>query len=214
MTTQTSENLNLPNGKLAMWLFLATEVMFFTGLLATCMLLREAAPVPGPGLSPWPAHETVHVQPWLGAINTVLLICSSLCVLLSHRALLANQAGKARRWLGLTLLLGAAFLGVKGFEYAGKFQLGLLPGKIGESVNGLSPQREKLLQENGLSYVRDVQERLRALTATVKPEDLKTPPKEIQAAHALLQLTLDGKDEKNSYLRPLTPGNWGTRSIG
>jgi len=208
---QSTTNLPISNGKLAMWLFLATEIMFFTGMLATCMLLRESARVPGPGIAAWPTPKTVHLEPWIGAINTVILISSSLLALFSIQELRAGNQSKATRFLGATILLGVVFLGIKATEYRSKFEHGLLPGKIGECVGGLTPENEKLLLPNGVAYVRKVQEKLRAITQGVTPENLPAQKEEVKKCHALLQLTLDSKDSKNDYIRPLTPGQLGDK---
>ena len=61
----------LPNGKLAMWIFLATEIMFFTGLIGTYIVLRFGQPTEA---NPWPTPHDVHLIEALGAINTAVLI--------------------------------------------------------------------------------------------------------------------------------------------
>ena len=211
VSENNTTNLPISNGKLAMWLFLATEVMFFTGLLATCMLLRESAPFPGTGIPHWPDQKTVHVQPWLGAVNTVILICSSLFILLSINALKAHKASSSLFFLGTSLILGTVFLGVKAFEYNGKFEHGIIPGNIGECLPGMSVQREKLLQQNGLAYVRKVQAQLRIICVGVTNDNLKDQSDIIKNAYALYLLTLDGKDSQNDYMRPLSPAQLGEK---
>ena len=56
--------LNLSNGKLAMWMFLGTEIMFFVGLIGTYIILRNGQP-----RSAWPTPEQVHLVEWIGADN-------------------------------------------------------------------------------------------------------------------------------------------------
>jgi len=211
VTETYSTNLPISNGKLAMWLFLATEVMFFTGLLASCMLLRESAPNPGPNIPYWPDHKTVHIDPWLGAFNTVILISSSLAVLFAIKTLKSGKAAFANMLLGFTLLLGTTFLVIKGFEYKGKFEHGLLPGQIGESLPNMSTSRDKLLQQNGLAYIRTVQQKLRIITNGVTQDNLKDQPPLIQKSFLLYSLTLDDKDENKAYIRPLSPGQVGEK---
>src|SRR5437773_67893 len=58
--------LPLPHGKLAMWLFLVTEIMFFTGLIGTYILLRSGTPS---AYEPWPTPHDVH-PPRQGAART------------------------------------------------------------------------------------------------------------------------------------------------
>ena len=192
VSENTTTNLPISNGKLAMWLFLATEVMFFTGLLATCMLLKESAPLPGAGIPNWPNQKT-------------------LAILLSINALKAHKVSSSLFFLGTSLILGTVFLGVKGFEYKGKFSHGIIPGNIGECLPGMSLQREKLLQQNGLAYVRKVQTQLRIICAGVTNDNLKDQSDVIKNAYGLYQLTLDGKDSQNDYMRPLSPAQVGEK---
>ncbi len=114
--------LPLPNGKVCLWLFLSTEIMFFAGLIGTYIVLRF-------GSNRWPQPHDVHIEEFLGAINTFFLICSSLSIVLCYEATRANKSGQAKIWLLATLLLGCVFLGIKGVEYRGKFVHGIYPQK-------------------------------------------------------------------------------------
>src|SRR5215475_16195326 len=97
--------LPLSNGKLAMWFFLVTEIMFFTGLIGAYIVLRQSAPHRG-GVSLWPAPHDVHLAEWAGAVNTFVLICSSLTIVLAHWALGKGDVRKATRYVAITLALG------------------------------------------------------------------------------------------------------------
>ena len=66
---------------------------------------------------------------WLGAINTAVLLTSSLTMALSVRAAQTNDSRGAARLLGWTILLGSIFLGIKAYEYRHKFEETLVPGK-------------------------------------------------------------------------------------
>jgi cytochrome c oxidase subunit 3 len=112
--------LPMGNSKLIVWLFLSTEIMFFAGLIGTYIVLRFGAPV-------WPKTHEVHLSEPIGAFNTFVLICSSVTVVLSLEAARKNDAGMAKLWLLLTLLLGSVFLGVKMYEYNAKFAHGIYP---------------------------------------------------------------------------------------
>jgi cytochrome c oxidase subunit 3 len=151
--------LPLPNAKLAIWLFLVTEITFFTAIIGTYMLLRNGQPTDS---TPWPAPHDVHLVEWIGAGNTFVLICSSLTVVLCHWFLheakkeadtIKRQAlvKKAVLCLGTTLALGCVFLVVKAFEYKAKFEHHILPGQIYELKND-GPQSYK--------FVRHVREQL------------------------------------------------------
>jgi len=116
--------LPLGRGKLCLWLFLSTEIMFFAGLIGTYIVLRFGAP---PGS--WPTPHEVHLQEYVGAFNTFVLICSSVTIVLALEASKQNQAGLSKFWMVLTFLLGSVFLGVKAYEYNEKFKHGIYPTK-------------------------------------------------------------------------------------
>ncbi|MFM8707146.1 MAG: heme-copper oxidase subunit III [Planctomycetia bacterium] len=120
LTLQYQPGLPLTRGKLIMWLFLSTEIMFFAALLGSYVVLRFGAPV-------WPKPHHVHLSEPIGAFNTFVLICSSVTIVLALEAARANKAGLAKLWMLLTLLLGTLFLGVKAYEYQAKFSHGIYP---------------------------------------------------------------------------------------
>jgi cytochrome c oxidase subunit III len=110
-------------GRLGMWIFLATEILFFGGMFTAYTIYRELHLA---------AFETgsrlLEVQ--FGATNTVVLICSSLTMALAIRA---AQTGKKKGtiifWLILTMILGAAFLGLKlRFEWYHDYVEHIVPG--------------------------------------------------------------------------------------
>lgn len=111
------------NGKLAIWLFLSTEIMFFTALIGTYIVLRF-----GVEAGTWPAPQDVKIVEWLGAINTFVLICSSATIVFAMEAARRNLPSTAKKWLAGTFLLGCLFLGVKAYEYKSKFDHGIYPG--------------------------------------------------------------------------------------
>ena len=120
----------MPTSKLAMWLFLGTEIMFFAGLLGAYIVLRFGQ---APGV--WPTPHDVHLVEWMGAVNTFVLICSSVTVVLAHSALLKGNVGRAITMIFLTLALGCVFLGIKAVEYRAKIDHRLLPSQVRETVN-------------------------------------------------------------------------------
>lgn len=105
---------------LGMWVFLASEALFFGGLMLTYAYYR--ATNSGAFL-----RGSLRLDLVLGAANTAVLLASSFTMAL---AVDAAQGGRRRRLVALllaTALLGTAFLGVKAIEYAHKFDAGLLP---------------------------------------------------------------------------------------
>ncbi len=109
--------------KLGMWIFLAQEILFFSGLFMAYIALRFFYPDTFLG-----AHE--HLSVPLGALNTAVLLTSSLTMALAVRSTQLGEQRKVLRFLLLTLLLSAVFLLVKYFEYSHKFHAGLLPGRF------------------------------------------------------------------------------------
>ncbi len=106
---------------IGMWVFLATEVMFFGGMFTGYALYRST-------YTQAFADASNHLDVWLGSINTAVLIFSSFTMALAvHSAELGNRKALAG-FLLLTILLGSVFLGIKFTEYYSKFEEHLLPG--------------------------------------------------------------------------------------
>lgn len=118
-----SMGLPITNAKLAMWLFLATEIMFFSGLIGAYIVLRFGSPV-------WPTTKDVHLVEAYGAINTFVLICSSVSVVLAHAALVDGKIAKAVWCILITLVLAGVFLVIKAIEYNAKYHHHILPGWV------------------------------------------------------------------------------------
>lgn len=110
------------SAKLGMWIFLLTEILLFGGLFCAYTIFRSWNPDMF-----YNAHKYLDVS--LGAINTVVLISSSVTMALAIRALQINNKKQALILLASTLVLASIFLVVKYFEYSHKFHLGQLPGK-------------------------------------------------------------------------------------
>jgi cytochrome c oxidase subunit III len=113
-TVEPRPDSGLANGKLGIWLFLASEVMLFGALFSTYILLRV-------GAVEWP-HGELSIK--LGAINTVILICSSVTMVMAWASLKLNNFAKGRLYLLITIVLAAVFLVNKYFEYADHFARG------------------------------------------------------------------------------------------
>ncbi len=110
-------------GTLGMWIFLVTEIMFFGGMFLAYTLYRSKFPEAF-------ASASNHLDITLGAVNTGVLILSSLTMAL---AVYFTQTGKQRPQilcLVLTLALGLTFLGIKAVEYHDKYEDRLIPGHL------------------------------------------------------------------------------------
>ncbi len=116
-TVEERPDTGLTNGKLGIWLFLASEVMLFGALFSTYIILRVGAPE-------WP-HGELNI--WLGAINTVILISSSVTMVMAWASLKMNDWGKHRIYLISTFVLAGLFLVNKYFEYSAHFATGEYP---------------------------------------------------------------------------------------
>lgn len=112
-TTEIREDTGLYNGKVGMWLFLASEVMLFGALFSAYVLLRIGA-----WEGEWP-HGLLNIP--IGAFNTLVLITSSLTVATSWTALKMGNFQLYRRLQMVTLVCAAVFLAIKGWEYSEKF---------------------------------------------------------------------------------------------
>jgi cytochrome c oxidase subunit 3 len=180
LTLSYHPGLPLPNAKLFMWLFLSTEIMFFAGLIGTYIVLRFGAPA-------WPRAHDVHLSEIVGFFNTIVLIVSSVTVVLALEAARQNKASQAKVFVIATLLLGATFLGIKLYEYAGKFSHGVYPAL----------PRSRMYEKADVYYASAVKLRLQAvqssnsatLAALIDDESKGAAPRE------------DLKEEAQSRLR-------------
>jgi hypothetical protein len=107
-TVEERPDSGLANGKLGIWLFLASEVMLFGALFSTYIILRMGAPE-------WP-HGELNVP--LGTVNTIILIGSSMTMVMAWASLKLHDWSKHRLYLILTVVLALVFLVNKYFEYA------------------------------------------------------------------------------------------------
>ena len=125
-TTSVKMGIPISRAKLGMWLFLGTEIMFFTAFIGTYIVCFFGSPG-------WPTdtHQT-HINIAAGGINTFVLILSSYFVVVAHEAMGSRDFAKARKFLMLTMALAFVFLGIKTYEYNGKFDHNILPGEIAE----------------------------------------------------------------------------------
>jgi len=108
-------------GRMGMWWFLASEIVIFGGALVCYLLSRWHHP-------DW-AESAAHTNEVIGLINTVVLLTSSLTMVLAHDAIHHAQPKRALRLMGVTVLLGVCFLGLKALEYTHEIQEGYTPLK-------------------------------------------------------------------------------------
>src|SRR5438270_5368244 len=108
--------------RLGMWLFLSTEVLLFVGLCVAYSVYTYSFP------HAWAAAGR-HSEICAGTTNTFVLITSSLTVALAIHFVREEKPRVAALLLGVTLLFGLVFMGIKSIEYWNHFHEGALPGK-------------------------------------------------------------------------------------
>jgi cytochrome c oxidase subunit 3 len=120
---------------LGMWVFLATEVMFFGGMFACYFVYRH-----------WYlqafASASNHLDVLLGGINTAVLICSSFTMALAVHSAETSRRKPLINFLLLTTVLGLVFLGIKFYEYHTKFEEHLVPGSSFKFEDSLAQPAE------------------------------------------------------------------------
>lgn len=110
-------SLGVDNRKLGVWTLLGSEAVFFSALITTYIIMRGRS-VTGP----YP-HATLNVT--LTAVNTFVLICSSLTMVTALATIQRGDTARLPRWLIATMLLGLAFLGGQATEFTLLMKQGL-----------------------------------------------------------------------------------------
>lgn len=116
-TVEARPDTGLYNGKLGLWLFLASEVMLFGALFSAYVILRTGNP-------DWVQHP-MNVP--LATLNTMVLITSSVTVVMAWASLRLGDFAKFRMFFGATLACAAGFMVIKAIEYNAEFSQGLYP---------------------------------------------------------------------------------------
>jgi heme/copper-type cytochrome/quinol oxidase subunit 3 len=118
-TMDRGEMSDVPSGKMGVWWFLASEIMVFGGLIACYLLLRLAS-------DGW-AETAAYVSLQLAALNTFVLLTSSLTMVLAFAAADHRDRRGVVVFLTLTVLLGLVFLSIKAYEYRTELAHGFTP---------------------------------------------------------------------------------------
>ena len=99
----------IPTGRLAVWWVIGSETVILGGLILSYLMHRLAN-------DEWAAHSA-NTNTTIGAINTFVLLTSSLTAVLGHKAAEEGNGPKAANMLLFTCLGGATFAGIKAFEW-------------------------------------------------------------------------------------------------
>ncbi len=121
MNDEPRSSVGIHPSRLFLLLFLSTEAMFFVALIGSYLIFRVAAG------ADWPTRSEVHLSLALGTLNTAILLLSSFTMSRCVAAVGSGRSPTAKRLLLGTMLLGSAFLGIKGIEYSTKIEHGLYP---------------------------------------------------------------------------------------
>ncbi len=106
-------------GKVGVWWFLASEIMLFGGLIVSFVVFRL-------GSAGWHG-EAAHLNIPIGAINTFVLLTSSMTMVQAFAMAERGNPRGLRICLGLTILFGLTFLGIKAIEYTSEIRAGFTP---------------------------------------------------------------------------------------
>jgi cytochrome c oxidase subunit 3 len=172
------------SAKLGMWAFLLTEVLFFSGLFCAYAVYRRNYPEVF-----YDGHHFLNTT--LGAVNTVVLLFSSLTMAIAVRCAQLNQRIGLITCLGITLLCAFIFLGIKYTEYKVKWDHHMVPGQAkleaafgiagegdhgGQLAPGQPPPRGFQPGEHGRQYIED------KLRKADKKEGLRPPSETVYQA--------------------------------
>lgn len=113
-TTRSATGIS--TGKLAVWWLIASEIVIFGGVLGSYLMHRIGHPE-------W-ASQAAHTNTVFGAVNTFVLLTSSLFAVMAHQAADQKDGKKAAKFLYLTTLGAVIFLCIKAVEWTGEIQHG------------------------------------------------------------------------------------------
>jgi heme/copper-type cytochrome/quinol oxidase subunit 3 len=105
----TRSATGISTGKLAVWWILGSEIVIFGGVLAAYLMHRLGHPE-------W-ANYAIHTNTTAGAVNTFVLLTSSLFAVLAHQAAETGDGKKSAKYLMATIGGALVFLCIKGFEW-------------------------------------------------------------------------------------------------
>lgn len=215
--------LPIPNGKVILWLFLSTEIMFFAGLIGTYIVIRFGAPA-----GTWPRPHDVHLVEWIGGLNTTVLLLSSVTIVMALEAARNNKATLAKLAVFITLVLGTVFLGIKVVEYSAKFSHGIYPqyprsllhekadiyyvaavrNRLNEIVTGQSTQASTVtaLTNEKAELEKESQAIANDSEKSTRASEIKGRIREIDRELKQLNRSMSGSEDYQAVAAPLLSG--------
>lgn len=118
-----SSDQQFDSAKLGMWVFIVTEILFFGGLFVAYIIFRYWYP-------DLFTMASKHLITMAGAINTLVLIASSVSVATAIRSAQLDQKRNTILCLGITLAFAIIFLGIKAYSWTHEFHQGIFPGQF------------------------------------------------------------------------------------
>ena len=186
----------LYNAKLGIWLFLASEVMLFGGLFSAYIFLRMGAED-----GYWP-RGLLHVP--VGAMNTAILIASSVTVVLAWASLKMRKFQQYKLWMGISIICGAIFLLVKlAYEWPQKFDHFGAFIKKSELAHYEPYLGNAYLKEKGLSPRVEISGHLHEVEITHDPAMLEGMIKEQEVKLQQIAERLNSGNEKKEVVQDL-----------
>ena len=107
----------IPQGRMGIWILIAGELVIFGGLIGSYLMNRFRFP------DEWSA-QAEHTSTFFGALNTVVLLFSSYCIVRAHGAAIEQKLNKVTMWMSITIGCGLLFLVNKTIEYSGEMAHG------------------------------------------------------------------------------------------
>ncbi|MFQ5788504.1 MAG: heme-copper oxidase subunit III [Thermodesulfobacteriota bacterium] len=111
--------VGIPSAKLGMWIFLAGEILIFSGFIITCVLFRLTYP------EWYQFAENTNIL--IGSINTFVLLTGSLTIALAFKMADKGDVRTVSLFMLITIIAGLIFLGLKAVEYSGEIEHGFTP---------------------------------------------------------------------------------------
>mgnify|MGYP005994754635 CR=1 FL=1 len=171
------EDHQFDSGKLGIWAFLVTEVLFFSGLFCAYAIYRAMHPEVF-------TYAAQSLDTSVGAINTGVLIFSSLTAAWAVRNAQLGQKKMLCANLAITILCAFGFMGIKYQEYSHKFHLGLFPGDSYAPVEGAFGDHVTKAEQVGFSVVHEDDQAEGTMEGGASAEAVEVEPAEGDDGHA------------------------------
>ncbi|MBC7783988.1 MAG: cytochrome c oxidase subunit 3 [Burkholderiales bacterium] len=159
----------MESGKLGMWVFLATELLMFGGLFCAYAVYRANHPDVF-------IYAHTYLNMTLGAVNTAILLASSLTMAWAVRCSQLNNNRGVMLLCLATLLGGAGFMVIKAIEYNSKFEHHLAPGIFNQYNTGYAPKGDAVGMVNPQGLKKRIDELAASASLPAKRPGIAATP--------------------------------------